>query len=116
MTIKPCPFCDQPFELEKLKNHIGTVHLGLPDLPECSKEEAFENNTQTAISTEQNEEAISNNEVNDLIAESKAKEFLDFTPDNIAASEHILETHKPIIQTVTSKTFDDTKCSDCKRQ
>ena len=32
MPIKTCPFCDQPFSIEKLKYHIGTIHLGLPDL------------------------------------------------------------------------------------
>ena len=37
MTIKPCPFCDQPYAFELLKNHIGTVHLELPNLTEPSE-------------------------------------------------------------------------------
>ena len=33
MTIKLCPFCDQPFVFNLLKNHIATVHLGLESIP-----------------------------------------------------------------------------------
>ena len=38
MTIKICPFCDQEFDKEDLKSHIGSVHLGLEKHDSSSKE------------------------------------------------------------------------------
>ena len=32
MVFKNCPFCDEVFNVEILKGHIGEIHLGLTKL------------------------------------------------------------------------------------
>ena len=72
MTIKPCPFCDQPFILEELKSHIGTIHLGLPDLQKIDEtfvDSTLKSNT-TAPEADDNDIKTEYSSVEDVETES----------------------------------------------
>ena len=56
--MKPCPFCDQPFNLDKLKNHIGKTHLGLTDLNELSRDDISKDQNELPVKAKGEERIV----------------------------------------------------------
>ena len=99
MTIKPCPFCDQPFSLEKLKDHIGAVHLGLQELPKISdnvEKPIMENENEQNLASINEKEGSTNQNIVITDQLHEKHQFSCDICDKTFASIQVLKAHKQI--------------------
>ena len=105
--IKLCPFCDQPFNFNLLKNHIGKIHLGLDNIP---SEEPIVETTAVNIEVEPvNIKPEPSNEKDEILPERPNESNIEKSisiknePTEIRIPSESSLVHDEITQTLSNK-------------